>query len=52
MIITTALYDAVLHLNIYEWQRKHGLLTEEVQADYLEGIVRPSRRRRPANLIR
>lgn len=39
MIITTALYDAVLHLNIYEWQRKHGLLTEEVQADYLEGIV-------------
>ncbi|AMV60689.1 Hypothetical protein ADU72_0863 [Pediococcus damnosus] len=40
MIITTALYDTVLHLNIYNWQRQHGLLTEAVQADYLAGIVK------------
>lgn len=38
MIVTTTLYDTITHLTIYEWQKQHGLLTDEVQDQYLKGI--------------
>ncbi|MDV7720124.1 IpaB/EvcA family protein [Pediococcus ethanolidurans] len=38
MIVTTTLYDTVTHLNIYNWQKGHGLLTDEVQTEYLKGV--------------
>ncbi|WP_412989535.1 IpaB/EvcA family protein [Pediococcus siamensis] len=40
MLMTTALYDTATHLYIYDWQRQHGLLTADVEAAYLKGVIK------------
>ncbi|MTV82975.1 IpaB/EvcA family protein [Secundilactobacillus folii] len=38
MMLGTELYDTVSHLVVVSEQRKHGLIDDEIEADYLKGI--------------
>nr|MCG4642132.1 hypothetical protein [Bifidobacterium bifidum] len=38
MIMATDLYDAVMHRVVTAEQRKHGLIDDQIEAEYFKGI--------------